>query len=194
MMMRSVIRSVDPASEPVSVSEFKTHARIDHSDEDTLITAYLVAARQWSETWLRRSLITQTWVARYDGFPARIVLPYAPLQSVTSIQYVDASGNTQTASTALYVVDTYRHPGEVYLAYDQTWPTTRDEQNAVTITYVAGYGDDPDDVPEAIRHAIKLIAGHLYEMREPVVAGQTVAEVPESFKSLLNLYRLPEAG
>ncbi len=32
----------------------------------------------------------------------------------------------------------------------------------VTITYVAGFGDDADDVPVSVRHAIRIYAGALY--------------------------------
>lgn len=47
-----------PAAEPVSVAE--AHARIDASDEDTLIGSLITAARELVETETARRLITQT--------------------------------------------------------------------------------------------------------------------------------------
>ena len=81
---------------------------------------------------------------------------------MTSIQYVDDAGDTQTLSTSLYQVDTKSQPGRIIPAYGESWPTVRsDTLNAVTVNFVAGYGDDPEDVPAGLRHAVKLICGAL---------------------------------
>jgi hypothetical protein len=37
------------------------------------------------------------------------------------------------------VVDINEEPGRVYLAYGESWPSTQDIRNAVTIRFVAGY-------------------------------------------------------
>lgn len=38
--------------------------------------------------------------------------------------------------------------------------------NELRVRYVAGYGDDPNEVPAAIRQAIMMLVGHMYENRE----------------------------
>ena len=55
--------------------------------------------------------------------------------------------------------------------------------NAVTITFVAGYGA-ADQVPDEAKHAIKLILGHLYENREDVSTAPLRA-IPQGARNLL---------
>lgn len=184
--------STAPVVEPVTTTELKAHLRVDGTDEDTLIASLGVAARQHVEEETRRALVTQTWVLKLDEFPgsgdAEIRLPRPPLQSVTSVQYVDGNGDTQTWSSSLYVVDTADTPGNISLAYGESWPSTRAQKNAVTITYVAGYGA-ASTVPDALKAAIKLLVGHYYVNREEAVTGTVVARLG-AVDALLAPYRV----
>lgn len=184
-----------PAVEPVSTSEAKLHCRVDYDADDTLFAAWITAAREYAETYQRRALITQMLEMSLPAFPCgEIVLPRPPLQSVTSIAYVDANGDSQTLNSSLYQVDTRGIVGRVKPAYGQVWPSTRCETyNAVTITYVAGYGDAATAVPRATVAAIKLLVGHLNENREMVITGTIIGKVPFSIENLLNPNRVLEA-
>lgn len=176
--------TTQPATEPVTLAEAKAHLRIDTTADDTLIESLITAARQWCEDYERRAYVTQTITVKLDRFTNKIVLPKPKLQSVTSVKYIDTAGVEQTLSTDIYNVDTYREPGRITLAYNQSWPTTRDDYNAVEIVYVAGYGDAAD-VPDRVKCAIKLIVGHLYENREST-APISIHEVPFTVTALLN--------
>ena len=184
-----------PAVEPVTATEAKAHNRIDTSADDTLIATYIAAAREHGEHMTRRAFITQTWVWKLDAFPLGGVMymPLPPLQSVTSVQYVDANGATQTWSTDDYDVDTSSKPGRIVPVYNKSFPTTRNDTNAVTVTFVAGYGDATTDVPDQLRVAINQLVGHWYENREQVVTGTIVAQLPNVVETLFNLYSMPEA-
>lgn len=151
-------RTVEPAMEPLTISEAKAHLRVTGSDDDTYIESLIVTAREELERQARIALINQTWVAKLDEWPLcrYIELRPAPLSSVTSITYLDETGTSQTLASSEYEVDTGRMPGVVHLAYNATWPTTRITQNAITITYVAGYGEDADNVPRRAKHAMLL--------------------------------------
>lgn len=59
-----------PTIEPVSVADFKTHARVIDASEDELVKIYIGAARQQAETILRRALISQQWKMVADRFPS----------------------------------------------------------------------------------------------------------------------------
>ena len=131
--------SSGPAGEPVSRTEAKLHMRVDSTAEDSLTDILISTARQWCEAFTRRQLVTADYVMLLDYLPSRLVLPRAPLQSVTSITYVDAAGDTQTAAATLYDVLTHREPGEIALGYGDSWPSTRGHTNDVTITWKAGY-------------------------------------------------------
>lgn len=50
----------DLANEPVDVDFFKQHARIDFDTDDSLVTAYLKAARQELERWSQLSFGVKT--------------------------------------------------------------------------------------------------------------------------------------
>lgn len=190
-MLRVVI---PPATEPVTLSEFKLQARIDHNDEDTLIAQYIKAAREHVETILRRALITQTLMLALDDWwvgEQELLMP--PLQSVAQITYRDVNGTEHTLNPTDYVVDTVSDPGRIRFAKGvshpnvELWPYA-----AVKITYVAGYGNNASDVPEAIRQAVRMLAVHYYENREAVYAerGGSVQVIPFAVDALLAPYRV----
>jgi len=66
--------------------------------------------------------------------------PRNPLQAVSAINYVDTSGATQLLASSGYQVDSSREVARIVPAYAQTWPSTRAQLDAVTITFTAGYG------------------------------------------------------
>jgi len=171
---------------PVSLTEGKLHLRVESSvtADDDLITGLLNAATKWAEDFQGRKYITQTVVEKFDAFPEEFRVKYPPLISVTSIGYTDVDGNSQTVSSSVYDVDTTSERGRIALAYSQSWPSTRAVIDAVTLTYVAGYGA-ASSVPDTIKTAIKLLIGHWYENRESTVIGFTPAEVPMGAKELL---------
>ena len=183
-----------PATEPVSASEAKSHLRVDTTADDTYIGTLITVARQNVESHLRRSLINQTWEVVLDAFPAGVIrLPKPPLASVTSIKYTDDEGNESTYSSANYVVDTDTEPGRVVLKSGQTWPAvTLAAANGVRVRYVAGYGAAGSNVPQAIRQAILLVIGSLYENREDVLVAQgvSIGVLPFGVVALLAPYRI----
>ena len=183
-----------PAAEPVSTSEAKAHLRVDTTADDTYIGTLITVARQNVESHLRRSLINQTWEVVLDAFPAGVIrLPKPPLASVTSIKYTDDEGNESTYSSANYVVDSDTEPGRVVLKSGQTWPAvTLAAANGVRVRYVAGYGAAGSNVPQAIRQAILLVIGSLYENREDVLVAQgvSIGVLPFGVVALLAPYRI----
>jgi len=179
-----------PSSTPISVAEAKTQIRVDTSDDDTIIGNYISAAVSLLERMTRRAFITQTITLKYDSFPSEFRLPRAPAQSVTSIQYVDTDGATQTWGAGNYSVDTSREPASIVPAYNIDYPDTRPIPNAVTVVYVAGYGGS-SDVPEEIRLMIRLLVGHFYENRE--ATGITrLHELPLGLQMMVASYEMPE--
>ncbi len=185
-----------PTIEPVSLAEAKAHMRVDFSDDDDLITALVVAARQQAENHTNRVLLTQTWDWTLDRFPCTrtFEVPRPPLQSVSSITYKDTNGDEQTFSSSKYLVDTGSERGRISLADGESWPATKAEINAVTIRFIAGYGDTAATVPQQIRQAILMMVGHLYEHRESVAAGVAATEVPFSTRALLGPYEVIRVG
>ena len=185
-------RTSDPATEPVSLAEARAHLQVDDNDSDTAISALITAARQYVEEYTGRALITQTWALTMDDVPSgtdSILLPRPPLVSVSSLAYVDGDGVTQTWASSNYRVDSNSEPARLTLAYGVSWPTPRDVSNAVTVTYVAGYGA-ATAVPTAIRQAILLLVGDWFTNREAQVVGTVVGRLGFSVEALLSPYRV----
>lgn len=181
-----------PATEPVTLAEAKAQCRVDVSDEDSLITALIVAARQEAEHILGRALITQTWERVVDAFPdVELELGMPPVQSVTSITYVDLAGVTQTLAAPSYVLDNTLEPGFVLPAAGYTWPETFDTVNAVRVRFTSGYGASASNVPQSIRTWVLMRVATLYKFREEAAVGVSVTEMPaRHLDRLLDPYRV----
>ena len=187
---RSVLKTA-PAVEPLTVAELKLHLRVTSSAEDDYITAIGKAARRRVEEITGRALVTQTWYLYADAWPDcdRFRLPKAPLSSVTSVTYYDTAGSASTFSAASWDPDTNATPGEVVLTYGSVWPSTTMRPNSpIVIEYIAGYGAAGSSVPEELRQAIYLLAGHWYAHREPVTVGTIVTPMPLTVDYLLAPY------
>ena len=198
-----LVLSTPPTIEPVTLDEVRLHVRYAEDDETSLLEIYAKAAREWCERFTGRQFITASWTLKLDAFPGAqprrewyypggggLRLPKPPLQSVTSIQYIDTAGATQTFAAASYDEDIYQEYGRVAPAYQESWPSTREDINAVTIIYVAGYGDERQDVPAPLRQAILLLTGHWFENRESVLVGVGAAVVPHAVEDLLWAYKV----
>lgn len=187
--MRETHFSIEVTSEAVnpvvSTAEARAHVQQNHTDDDTYLDALVKAATIQAKKITGLSLITESLTIRFDRFPGRIVkLPAGPIQTFSSIAYLDGAGVSQTLSASLYATDLYSKIPRVFPAASQNWPGTQCMPNAVTMAVIAGYGDDGEDVPEGIRHAIKLMVGHWYRNRESVVPGQ-MYEMPQAVETLL---------
>ena len=88
--------SVDPVSSPVTVEDARLHLDLDDNYYDSQLDRLIDVARRRVEQDTRRSLVTQTHVLSMDTFPSNgiIELPTAPVQSVTSVTYVDTADAT----------------------------------------------------------------------------------------------------
>lgn len=165
-----------PAVEPVSLEQCKAQLELLESEtgHDAKLRLMLAASRRDVERMTRRALITQTWRLRLPEFrQCRIYLPRPPLQSVTSVVYEDADSVATTLSASLYQTDTQSSPGFIEPAVNQVWPSTETgNRTAVTVTYVAGYGNSPTDVPAEFRQLIlELVAFRFYyrgDMDSPI--------------------------
>ena len=156
-----------PSTYPVTLAEAKLHCRVDIADDDTLITALITAATEMAEQKTGRAIMTQTLELTLDAFPEAFELTRVPVQSITSVKYYDTTGTQQTLSDTLYALDAADDFGFAHISpvYGGTWPTTRDQINAVAVRYVAGYADAAS-VPQSIKNWILLMVSTMYANRE----------------------------
>ena len=178
-----------PTAEPVTLLEAKDHLRVDGPDDDALISVLITAARKWAEEYTGRQFVTATWDWFLDGFCPSFGVPIPPLQSVTSVKYLDTAGAEQTLDAATYRVDAVSEPGRIALDYGKSWPSTYSVINAVTVRFVAGYGA-AGAVPEPIRQAMLILIGEMYEQREESLVGTIQSSVPFGVRALLAPYKV----
>lgn len=179
-----------PGAEILSAAELRAHCRVDHADDDAYLAALAAAARLRIEKETGLCLLTCSWRQTHDGFPGSagpIELFRSPLQSVSSVSYLDPDGNLVAMDAADWQAPEGRAVPFVQPA--ASWPSTDGSAGCVRIAYSAGYGALASDVPEPIRQAARLLAGHWHAHRESVADGAPPKEMPLAAEWLLDPYR-----
>lgn len=190
--MISPVLVTAPAEPVVSTAEAKEQCRVTHSDDNDFLDGLVAAATSLLDGWagtLGRCLVTQTWRIDRAEWSGAIRLPFPSCSNVV-VRYSDASDVEQTVDSSLYQVYDDGHSSMVWFRRAFTAPVLYDDRlDPIRITFDAGYGDAAD-VPEAIKHAIKLLIGHWYENREEVIIGQLdLRRLPAAFDTLISPFR-----
>lgn len=174
-------------TEPVTLEQAKLHLRVDADDEDTLIGALIVAAREWVENYTGLLLVQRPVTVNFGAFCGRMELNVWPIATAPglAVTYTDAAGATQTVAGAR--VRGAARPAAIVPAFGAVWPSA--SSDPVTVTITAGYAD-PADVPASLVAAMLLIVGNLYASRESDVVGMTYASTG-AVESLCRPYRMP---
>lgn len=166
-------------AEPVTVAEAKTQCRVLHSDEDGLFGDLIETARNHVEKYCGVRFTTQTVAIKCDDWCDLAYLPEGPVQSVSSISYVDTDGATQTLSTDVYEVRAEGIEARIVLKYNQTWPTIQ-SGSRITVTAVVGHAT----APPAVKYAMLAWITDAYDNR-----GVSVEENTHLFDALLANHR-----
>lgn len=193
--LRSTLSVIGP--EPLTVEEVRLHCRIDHSDDDPLLTTYISAVREHVEEVTGRALTEKLVQCRFDSFAD--VLGYElrplPFRALSSFTYLDVDEVEQVVSTAIYRVITADRRAYITLRSNQVWPAyVSDEDYPVQVTFVAAptaSAGSPTTmvIPSGVRAAMLLMIGDLYENRESQVVGTIVAK-NDTAMNLLRPFKL----
>ena len=183
------IRTVAPTAGPVSVAELKQHVQVapSYTAHDQHLAMLLDAAREQFEADCGVVCNNSTWQVKLDEWweaDDGLQLSQRPITSIDSISYIDSNGSSQTWSSSNYTLDRGRASPTIWYAYDVTTPTIRNQVNAITVTYLAGYADAAS-VPVRWKQAILLLAGFWFEQRTPVVLGTIATEVPLTYERIV---------
>lgn len=175
-----------PSVEPITSTEVKYFARIDTSDDDTLIDDFIETARKNCEGYIGRALINQTITLKMDYWPGNVIeLPRPPLVSITAVETLDEDDTATTYSSDNYYTITEAIPGKLVIKQGVTPPfQSGRDYGGYQIRFVAGYGAAASNVPAAIRTALIYWVARMYEDR--VVSDKP----PPEAMSLLNLHRV----
>ena len=132
---------INPTVEPITLTALKIQLGITDANSDTVLTRRITEARKWAEGHMKRSIMPQTHELRLDTFPSNgmISLPFPPVVSILSVEYIAADGTLTTVDAADYTLDSTPMVPFVRPVYGESWPSPREETSAVRIQYAAGY-------------------------------------------------------
>lgn len=183
----------------VQIADMLEHLNLPADLDVALVQAKINAAEAWIEQFTGRALQTQTRTIYFDRFCRNLKLPVTPVQSITSVTYLDSTQTQQTLASNSYIatpLGSDDDPTYLYPASGTTWPVTARVKSAVTVTLQAGYyTPNPNNpyadtnVPLPLYEAIKLLVAYWYENREASLVGITSSELPFGLTDLLNRYR-----
>lgn len=187
--MPALVILTQPIEEPITLAETKLALRIEHDIDDSKLSGDISSAREEVEKITHRQLISAQYRYSLDCWPLHGIIcpPRARLISVESIKYIDNDGILQTLDSSAYTVDTDSEPGRIVPAWGETWPSTRQELNAVRIEYTAGYANAAA-VPHKIKQFMIMLIGAWQENPSAIVNGSQTEIGRAAWYGLLDDY------
>jgi hypothetical protein len=159
-----VVDVTPPLQYPVTIAQAKQFARIEFPDDDWIVAGLIATATEYVETASARTIAPRVRQVFFQGFltsggyfnrfirsigPNPWWLPTAqgimqvrqpPLQGLMNIQYVDPSSGNLLEIYSNQIIISTGTPGRVMPQYGAVWPLARPQIDAVSFTFVAGYG------------------------------------------------------
>lgn len=174
------VHPIDPVLDTDYVRD-KVLRVLNGTIEDEHIQNLIIEATEAAEEETQRALMPQTWQMILSGFPSGdIVLERPPLIEVTSFSYLDTNGDSQTLAVsplAFQVVPSGKYrKARLRPLSNESWPSTISTEDAVTITYRAGYDDERDPQLLLIARGVALMVAELYKTRTLSVVGTSVSQ------------------
>jgi uncharacterized phiE125 gp8 family phage protein len=179
---------------PVSLTEAKSHLKVDTSADDTYITSIIKAATQLSEEYTNRFFINTLIDQTCSSFAELQTLFKSKVNDVQYVKYYDSDETLQTLADTEYDKMLSYEPSQIQLADGKSFPSITKRNDAVICRYTVGYGSSASDVPEIIKQAILLTIGNFYQNRNSVVIGRIATELPQNVKWLLDTYKVQIVG
>lgn len=152
----------------VSISEAKLHLRVDNADEDAMIGIYINAAEQAAIKALDRCVYADNTALQTAMTAAPAELTAATAAKDAAVTAAEALTDADEKAAALQVAET---------AYMRALVAYRQVFDGIVVN-------------DQIKAAVLLTVGHLYANREDVVAGASVAALPNGADYLLQPFKV----
>lgn len=181
-----------PAEEPVTLAEAKAHLRLETAADDALVTSLIITSRLHLEAALGLALTSQEWTLVLDRWPANgvVAFPMRPVTAVSAVRVRAADGTPAVLDPSAYLLEGAGSPPRL-VAANGALPDPGRAAGGIEIDFTAGFGATPQDVPEPIRHAVRLLVAHWYEHRDPIEIGAASTAIPAAVSELLQPYSGP---
>lgn len=180
-----------PSEEPVTLAEAKSWCKVETTEDDTLITALVKAARLTGEKYCNRTFVTTTFKGFYSALELTncekypfVALRRAPLDTVTSVQLMVDDSLEDVDSDDYFLKEKSSFSRILFSGSlngdDVAYP--------LEIVFTAGYGA-ASAVPEDIKTAIKQHILYLYENRGDVSPDGELP-MPIEVRAMYSKYRI----
>ncbi len=173
------------ADEPISLADLAAHLRRDITAEQDYLATLISAARADAEAIMGWPVCSSQFLQTEIGWADGIALSMQPVQSVQTVKYLDATGTEQTLAGTEWRLQSAN--SKIVPAFGKTWPATLVADDAVRVTYTAGYAN-PASVPAPIKQWIKLRAAAFDLYREAWTEGRPIQK-NEFIDRLLDAYK-----
>lgn len=163
------ILSQQPVDGLITLDELKRHCRVFTNFEDQYLQSLIPVCLDLCQSYTGRMLTTGTAIVVVDGGCKDVLLPYGEVTSVTSI-------TLDGVESSAYSFDDVTQKITINQPY-----------NNARIEFVAGYAT----LPLVVKHAALILASTQYNIREDVIVGQAIHEIPRTSRDLLDRVKLP---
>lgn len=188
-----VIELAAPATAVVPLGELAAHLRLSEGfsgggDEVSRLDGAARAASAAVEGMIGKALIRRRfrWSVTRWRDPACAPLPAAPVSEVHGVTLVDAEGGWSAAEASAWALQVDAGRPSLAGPGGRRLPAIPAGGRA-EVEFTAGYGDDWNGVPEALRRAVMLLAAHYHEQRH--AAGERLSETPQGVAALVSPFR-----
>jgi uncharacterized phiE125 gp8 family phage protein len=185
----SSILLTPPALEPWTLDEAKAFLRVEHDDDDAVITSLIAAARGQIEAQTRCGLIAQTWRVVRNVWPedGRIALRIGPLRNVIAARTFTSDNVAIAVDIGRFVPD---KTSGIISAPPWSLPPPGRSVAGIEIDVEIGFGTTAAAIPQVLRHAVRSLVAHWYDNRGLIAIGGKVAMLPGSVNAMIASYRV----
>ena len=143
----------------VSVEDMKMFARITHEDDDHLLEGLIKTATAWVEDATGKTLLQKKWL--YTHSNNILTLPHAPI-----INVLEVKAGKKTLQENNYEITDHQNTKRIIVPLVHT-------RRSISVTYIAGFGESPDDLPMTLKQAVMSTVLYIYENRYSLNSSQT---------------------
>lgn len=206
--MAAIVKIITaPAGNPVTLVEAKLQCRVTTPDLDTLFINLIAEATGDAESETSRALYTQTLELQLDYWPNdahlpaaeryAIVVPRPPVQSITSVKYINAAGTEITlVENTDYIVQIADPRTRIAPKEGTVWPATIARPGCIRVRYVAGYGTETANNPDfhALRGGIFMRIASKFRNPSDEISGATVSKYDLGSSRVFQRYAVGHFG
>ena len=184
----------------LTTTEVNAHLKTNYTDiaTDVYMSLLVKTVQKVAEKYTGRDFLTKTWLCLANGWTDYIQLRRSPLQSITSITYINKDEVTQTLDSSKFDILERTEYSSIVFNSNMDYPTLSDKPQPITIEFLDGYGTEAD-IPQDLKLAMLQHLAMLWENRGDCVNCDTnsldtwiKSKIPQASILIYSMYRILE--